>query len=134
MKKRVWLPICIGLILAAMCLPWAIRILILAPPEAEYPYYYHYQWLFYPLGFLGAYPLSTVSTLLALIAFPFSFFKGRKSAITCGILLLLSGLAQLCMGFWLSFHWYTPLTWIIVISLFLLGVVSLMRCKNNSMQ
>ena len=130
MKKRVWLPICIGLILAAMCLPWAIQIPTLASPEADY--YYYYFWLFYPLGLFNAYPLSTVSTLLALIAFPFSFFKGKKSAITCGILLLLSGLAQLYMGFWFGFHWYTPLTWIIVISLFLLGVVSLMRCKNNA--
>ena len=132
MKKRSFvLAGLIGLALIAMFLPWAYL-------WAEYtngpnsPMCYYPKFGLYALGAPVGNLYSTFSFFLALAAFVFSFFSGKRPACRtlCGGLLL--GSAGFCFyeGY-PSFHCFTALTWCIFGALVLLGLWTLFFFKTD---
>ncbi len=135
MKKRaIILSVLIALVLIAMFLPWAY--LLKECPGPEYPYTYRAEFGNYPLSWPMGNVYVGLSFVLALAAFVFSFFSGKKLVcrIFCGLLLL--GSAGLCLyeGIWGGFDCFTVLTWCIFGALVLLGLWTLIFFKHNAKQ
>ena len=123
MKKPVLLSVLIGLVLAAMLLPWAyLQAWRSGVPEYEM----HYRPAFGLFAFgagIGS-VFTSLSFVLALVAFVLSFFSAKKPVCRrlCGSLLLASAAACICDG---SFDCFTALTWGIFGTLILLGLWTL---------
>ena len=135
MKKRaIILSVLIALVLIAMFLPWTYMGRWANGPGETPSYHYQFE-SFIGALFTGSLYLG-LSFILALAAFVFSFFSGKKLVcrILCGLLLL--GSAGLCLyeGIWGGFDCFTVLTWCIFGSLVLLGLWTLLFFKHNAKQ
>lgn len=121
MKKRnILLPILIGVVLIAMCLPWAY----LWKDALADTVVYRPKFGLFALGLPVGNPFTTLSFVLAIGAFVFSFFSGKKPVcrILCGLLLLASAAVCVCDG---CYDCFTVLTWAIFGALIVLGLWTL---------
>lgn len=123
MKKcNMILSILIGFVLIAMLLPWAyLSEESLAPGS---PATYRPQFGLFAFGAPVGNLFTTLSFVLAIGAFVFSFFSGKNLVcrILCGLLLLGSAVTCLCDG---NYDCFTVLTWCIVGALIVLGLWAL---------
>lgn len=113
------------MIYVLMHLAWAQKILWAAENGG---YYVEYYWMSYLLGLFDGNLFGTLSSLLALAALIVSLFivlgKVRRP-IACGILLLLSAVAEIVNGCVFGFERFTGLTYCIITALIRLGLFAL---------
>lgn len=133
MKKRaVILPALIALVLIAMFLPWAYLLEEVVNPDL--PTFYRPQFGLYAFGAVMGLLYTGLSFVLALAAFVFFLFSGKKliCRIFCGLLLLSSAGLCICEGIIDGFACFTALTWCIFGALIALCVWTLFFFNRNT--
>ena len=130
-KQAIIISVLIAVVLIAMFFPWGYMGRWANGPGETPQHYYQFESYIGAL-FTGSLYLG-ISFLLALAAFVFSFFSGKKRIcrILCGLLLL--GSAGLCLyqGIEDGFDRFTALTWGIFGALVLLGLWTLFFIKTE---